>query len=166
MSTTTINKTEMKTLIALFFMCVPLVSLTQNRVCKEIKITHTYEDLYISYTAPKGCDENQRHGPIIVTDSLVIAKIYNLLLKNKECQECRFKPDVRFKVEFVFDNESYFLCFGESGESISYSGMSYAGKLYKYNTPLCSLIIDIIKKSGAKRPERYKPPKLIKSNCK
>ena len=156
----------MKIIIAFFIICVPTLSIAQNRICKEIKITHTYEDLNISYIAPVGCDENQKHGPIIVTDSLVIAKIYNLLLKNKECQECRYEPDVRFKAEFVFDNRSHFLCFGESGDSVLYAGMSYSGKQYEYNTPLCSEIIDIIKKSGAKRPERNKLPKLDKSNDK
>ncbi len=90
----------------------------------------------------------------ILSDSLVIAKIYNLLQKSKECPECCFEPDVRFKVEFVFDDESYFLCFSDPKDF-----MSYAGKLYKYNETLCALIINIIEKTGVKMPKIIGPPK-------
>lgn len=155
---TKLNKSDMKTLIVFIFICVHLLSIAQNKNCREIKITHTAEDLYTLPTVPVGCDENQKHGPIIITDSLEIEKIYSLLLKSKECQEYRFEPDVRFKVEFVSDNESYFLCFSDPKDT-----MSFAGKLYKYNTPLCSLIIDIIKKTGVKLPKFIDPPE-IKSN--
>jgi hypothetical protein len=152
----------MKTIVLLFFL-VPLLSIAQNRIVKEIRITHTAEDLYLSYIAPMGCDENQKHGPIIIADSLEIAKIYCLLLESEECLECSFEPDVRFKAEFVFDNKSFFLCFSDPKDI-----MSYSGKLYKYNTPLCSLIIDNITKTGVKLPNPVGLPdsKSNKSNYK
>ncbi len=58
----------MKTVIIFFIICVPSFSIAQNRICKEIKITHTAEDLYSLPIVPIGCNENQKHGPIIVSD--------------------------------------------------------------------------------------------------
>jgi len=129
-----------------------MFSSAQNGKCKKILITHSYEDLYISYIAPLDTCDKQKHGPITIADSSTINKITLLLKDSKESCKTQ-KPDVRFKLEFIFENKKETLCFGQSKES-----MFYSNKLYKYNSTLCSYIIELIEKSGAKKPRHVLPP--------
>lgn len=127
-------------------------SFAKNFQAKQINIFHSYDDLYISYIVRNYCDENLKYGPIIITDSLTIAKICGLLNKSIQCSNV-LNPDVRFKVEFLYNNEVKSLCFGQSGE-----GMSFSNVLYKYNSQLCTFIIKIIESSGVERPKKLLPP--------
>jgi hypothetical protein len=154
----------MKTIIIILSVWLPLFSFAQKEICKEIHISHTYEDLFIHYIAPLRCEDIQKNGPIIITDSLIVQKICKLL-ENSVVDNDEIMPDVRFKIEFYYNNKSQILCFGQSGV-----GMYYLNKLYKYNPKLCSYIISIIEKSGAKKPQKamhpskYPPAKKIKNH--
>ncbi len=143
----------MKKMSIILFVCLSVISCAQVNQVKEIHIFHTYEDLYVSYIAPSACNDSQEHGPIIITDSLKISEICKLLNKIEKCDVSQ-NPDVRFKVEFLSDKKMNTLCFGQPNERMIYSNNSY-----KYNTALCSYLINIVEKSGAEKPQKVLPPK-------
>lgn len=135
-----------------------LAVIAQDKVL-EVNICHSYEDLYISYTAPTSCCDILLHGPITIKDSLIISKL-TMLLDNSICDPNEQEPNVRFKAIFHYSNRKETLCFGQ--ESV---GMLYNNNLFKYNKELCSLIIDVIEKSGAKKPQRVLSPLPSTSCC-
>ncbi len=128
-----------------------LIARTQDK-CKELQIYHSYEHLYLSYTAPQSCCDVFLHGPITVKDSLIISKIIALLDSSTRDLSV-LEPDVRFKVELLYFDKKETLCFDKEG-----AGMLYNNVLFRYNNELCSLIIDIIEQSGAEKPKRVSPP--------
>lgn len=143
----------MKNILLLVFICISITTIyAQNRDVEKIHISHTYEDLYITYIAPLSCDDSQKHGPIVVKDSIMIAEICALLSSSKQCAKYQI-PDVRFKIEIFFKDEIRTLCFGQPKE-----GMVYSNSIFQYNDTLCSYLIKIIKESGAKHPQKVMPP--------
>lgn len=131
-----------------------VLNLCQDKSCDKIQIFHSYEDLYITYIAPLNCDDNQKNGPIDVVDTDSINKIISLL-KKSELSNSTYTPDVRFKVIFNHKNEQKILCFGQPGET-----MTYSDTIYKYNDELCSYIIKIIESTGASKPQKVQPPSM------
>lgn len=144
----------MRNIILLILVCITATTISaQNKDVEKIEITHTYEDLYITYIAPLSCDDTQKHGPIVIKDSVKIAEICELFNNSKQGAKYQI-PDVRCKIELFFkNNEISTLCFGQPKE-----GMVYSNKIFEYNDELCSYLIEIIKESGAKEPQRVMPP--------
>jgi hypothetical protein len=136
----------MKKNMFVFLISISIVTLAQCTTYERILISHSYEDLYLTYITPVNCNDKLMHGPLEITDSLIILKIKELLEKSTQSENVDL-PDVRFKLEFYSKNRINTLCFGQSNE-----GMLFSDKKYIYNEELCEYIIDIIEKSGAKEP--------------
>ncbi|MFV0290477.1 MAG: hypothetical protein ACK5IJ_06200 [Mangrovibacterium sp.] len=126
--------------------------MAQDKV-HEIHIFHSYDDFYISFIAPHSCEHDLNYGPIIVNDSVCLEKIISLLGSNIRYIDPKV-IDVRFRVEFLYSEKKETLCFYD--DSLP---MIYKGESFMYNNELCSLIIDIIEKTGFKKPKNpYVPP--------
>jgi hypothetical protein len=142
----------MKKILAILSLWLPLFTFAQKEFCEEIRITHTYEDLYIRYITPLSCEDGQKNGPIVINNKFTIRKICRLLKQSVPIKE-GLMPDVRFKVEFYYKGRTDILCFGQSG-----GGMLYLNETYKYNSNLCGYLIALIEKSGALKPQEVLPP--------
>lgn len=138
--------------LLLFSVFIPLFIICQDRNIDKIEIRHTYEDLYITYIAPLSCEDQQEHGPIVMTDSSELNAISDLLegLKKDSISQT---PDVRFKISIFNNNKVSYLCFGHNSEGIVFNNVTY-----KYNPELCNYLIKLIEKTGAKKPKRVTPP--------
>lgn len=141
-------------ILLIIYALTTTMTFAQEKKIERIEIWHSYEDLYSLYIVPASCDFPLNHGPIVLTDSISISIICEFLSAIEQLDEDRF-TDTRFRIEFFSKDEISVLCFGRPK-----LGMIYQNRLFKYNDPLCSHLISIIKESGAIEPKKIRTPQL------
>ncbi|WP_439181545.1 hypothetical protein [Carboxylicivirga taeanensis] len=116
---------------------------------KKITITDDYSLLYALKIAPSSCSETLSHGPITITDSLIINNLVALANKSVATKKEEVQ-DICFKVTFHLPDETLKLCMN-CGDSAQ---MYIEGKAYEYNAAVYNCITNIIEASGVSAPNK------------